>query len=113
MGLPAGPFAHVISAQADDSLPLEGEPYAILFEHGTLEVGWYAPRGIDEQEPHDRDEVYVVASGHALFEADGQAERSVGAGDLLFVAAGSRHRFRDMSSDLRTWVMFYGPEGGE
>jgi hypothetical protein len=35
--------------------------YKVLFEHGTLEVGFYRPADADRQQPHDRDEVYVVA----------------------------------------------------
>jgi hypothetical protein len=113
VGLVAGSFAHVTPTTADDALPLEGEQYAIVFEHATLELGWYAPRGVDEQAPHRRDELYVVAAGHARFAVDGETERSVAAGDALFVAAGRAHRFLRMSGDFKAWVMFYGPEGGE
>jgi hypothetical protein len=28
-------------------------------------------------------------------------------------AAGTAHRFEDVSDDLVVWVVFYGPEGGE
>jgi mannose-6-phosphate isomerase-like protein (cupin superfamily) len=34
-------------------------------------------------------------------------------GDLLFVPAGVIHRFEEFTDDFCTWVMFYGPEGGE
>jgi mannose-6-phosphate isomerase-like protein (cupin superfamily) len=34
-------------------------------------------------------------------------------GDALFAAAGEVHRFEDFTEDLLTWVVFYGPEGGE
>jgi hypothetical protein len=34
-------------------------------------------------------------------------------GTLLFVAAGRPHRFEDFTADFATWVLFYGPEGGE
>ena len=34
-------------------------------------------------------------------------------GDMLFVPAGTVHRFEDFSDDFATWVIFYGPEGGE
>ncbi len=34
-------------------------------------------------------------------------------GDVLFVPAGVAHRFEDFSDDFGTWVVFYGPEGGE
>jgi hypothetical protein len=29
------------------------------------------------------------------------------------VAAGVQHRFEEFSDDFATWVIFYGPEGGE
>ena len=35
------------------------------------------------------------------------------AGDFLFVPAGMKHRFLDFGENLETWVIFYGPEGGE
>jgi mannose-6-phosphate isomerase-like protein (cupin superfamily) len=34
-------------------------------------------------------------------------------GDVLFVPAGATHRFENFSPDFATWVMFYGPPGGE
>jgi uncharacterized protein YjlB len=36
-----------------------------------------------------------------------------GPGDALFVAATVEHRFEDFSDDFATWVVFYGPRGGE
>jgi mannose-6-phosphate isomerase-like protein (cupin superfamily) len=36
-----------------------------------------------------------------------------GPGDFLFAPAGVEHRFEDFSKDFATWVLFYGPEGGE
>jgi mannose-6-phosphate isomerase-like protein (cupin superfamily) len=83
-----------------------------LFQHGSLLVKYYAPRGTDKQTPHPRDELYVVASGRATF-FNGTDRRPCIPADLLFAAAGVIHRFEDMSSDFATWVMFYGPEGGE
>jgi hypothetical protein len=32
---------------------------------------------------------------------------------VVFVAAGEHHRFVNFSGDFSTWVVFYGPEGGE
>ena len=34
-------------------------------------------------------------------------------GQVLFVPAGIEHRFEDFSDDFSTWVIFYGPAGGE
>jgi len=36
-----------------------------------------------------------------------------GPGDCLFVQAGPEHRFTRFDEDFITWVIFYGPQGGE
>jgi mannose-6-phosphate isomerase-like protein (cupin superfamily) len=96
-----------------DRLPgPNGERSIELFRHGTLTVKLYAPRGSDDQNPHTRDEIYVIASGNGRFLREGK-EATFGPGDVLFVAAGEEHRFVDFSDDFATWAFFYGPEGGE
>jgi mannose-6-phosphate isomerase-like protein (cupin superfamily) len=89
-----------------------GQRFVAAFQHGTLEVELYAPRGRDTQTPHRRDEVYVVVSGRGEFVA-GETRRTFAPGDFLFVAAGAPHRFESFSDDLAVWVIFYGPDGGE
>jgi mannose-6-phosphate isomerase-like protein (cupin superfamily) len=89
-----------------------GERFALLFRHGTLEVELYAPRGTDPQQPHRRDEVYVVSRGSGTF-VNGASRHPFGPGDLLFVPAGAVHRFETFTDDLVVWVIFYGPDGGE
>jgi mannose-6-phosphate isomerase-like protein (cupin superfamily) len=89
-----------------------GERFKELLRHGTLSVELYAPRGHDPQNPHDKDEVYVVMEGRGDFVC-GDARRVFGPGDLLFVPAGVVHRFERFSDDLVAWVIFYGPVGGE
>lgn len=83
-----------------------------IFAHGTLEAELYAPRGIDRQRPHSRDEVYVVASGAGQF-FDGSARHAIRSGSFIFVPAGQEHRFEEFTPDFAVWVFFYGPEGGE
>jgi mannose-6-phosphate isomerase-like protein (cupin superfamily) len=56
--------------------------------------------------------VYVVVRGRGVFLHDGKRD-AFGPGDLLFVAAGTEHRFEDFTEDLAVWVVFYGPSGGE
>ena len=105
-----------------------GRLSARLLAHGTMEVRWYVPPGADPQTPHDRDELYMIASGTAVFvraeerapfqdnallSLAGEERVSVQAGDLLFVPAGTAHRFEAMSPDFGSWMVFYGPEGGE
>jgi mannose-6-phosphate isomerase-like protein (cupin superfamily) len=83
-----------------------------LFRHGTLEVEWYEPRGVDMQKPHSRDEVYVVVRGTGWFVCGSERQRFE-PGEVLFAPAGVAHRFEEFSEDFATWVFFYGPEGGE
>lgn len=88
------------------------EPFRQLFSHGTLEVEIFKPEGIDNQQPHTRDEVYVIASGSGYFVHE-KHRQPVETGEVLFVPAGDVHRFENFSDDFSTWVFFYGPEGGE
>jgi mannose-6-phosphate isomerase-like protein (cupin superfamily) len=90
----------------------DGKSFAVAFEHGTLKLGLFAPRGVDLQQPHSQDEVYMVIQGEGRFLCGG-TRHDFGPGDVLFVPAGVEHRFEDFSDDLAVWVVFYGPEGGE
>jgi mannose-6-phosphate isomerase-like protein (cupin superfamily) len=106
-------MAHLTLAQGLAAMPgPDRDHYAILLEHGTLEVGFYAPRGNDPQTPHTRDELYVVMQGSGRF-LNGDQRIEFGPGDVLFVPAGRKHRFEHFTDDLTLWVVFYGPEGGE
>lgn len=86
--------------------------YGVLLEHGTLELGYYKPHGIDPQDPHDRDEVYIVQSGSGYFVVENDRQ-PFQAGDALFVPAFVVHRFEDFTDNFAAWVIFYGPQGGE
>ena len=90
----------------------DGRRSAPVFEHGTLQVKLYAPRGADPQQPHTRDEAYVVARGSGWF-VNGADRHPFAVHDVLFVEAGAVHRFENFTDDLLVWVFFYGPEGGE
>ncbi|MGI9379050.1 MAG: cupin domain-containing protein [Methyloligellaceae bacterium] len=83
-----------------------------LFLHGSLKVMLYSPKGNDPQKPHDRDEFYVIARGSGTFRL-GDNAFDFNTGDSIFVPSGVEHRFEKFSDDLVTWVMFYGPTGGE
>jgi mannose-6-phosphate isomerase-like protein (cupin superfamily) len=86
---------------------------SLLMQHGSMKLRYYAPRGgTDPQTPHDQDELYVIASGRGTFFVGGQRV-PFGPGDVLFVGAKVEHRFEDFSDDFATWVVFYGPPGGE
>lgn len=110
-----------------------GHLSAKLMGHGSMELRWYVPQtlrpnGEDPQVPHDRDELYVIVSGTGVFiraeetapfgddlaiSLRGEERVAVQPGDVLFVPAGTVHRFEAMSPDFATWMIFYGPEGGE
>lgn len=86
--------------------------YAVLLENGSMELGCYKPVGVDEQTPHDQDEIYIVQTGTGSLVRD-EEMIPFEPGDALFVAAGVDHHFVDFSDDFAAWVIFYGPIGGE
>jgi mannose-6-phosphate isomerase-like protein (cupin superfamily) len=105
--------AHISIADALGALASnEGAHVTALFAHGSLLVKVYAPVETDPQTPHTRDEIYVVMRGRGIF-FDGENRRPVSPGDFLFVAAGRIHRFEAFTADFATWVMYFGPEGGD
>lgn len=90
----------------------DGKRLHYPIRHRTMRVGVYAPEGADPQEPHGQDEIYIVIAGSGTF-VKGEVRRPFGPGDLIFVEAGAVHRFEDFGADFATWVVFWGPEGGE
>ncbi|MDX1610042.1 MAG: cupin domain-containing protein [Halofilum sp. (in: g-proteobacteria)] len=83
-----------------------------LFTHGSMRVEIYRPDGVDLQQPHEQDELYVVISGTGEF-VNGDTRQPFEPGEVLFVPAGVEHRFEHFSDDFATWVIFYGPRCGE
>jgi len=86
--------------------------YGVILENGSMELGYYKPMDHDDQKPHEQDEIYIVQSGSGTFVCN-EEETEFGPGDALFVAAGDSHRFVDFTDDFGTWVIFWGPTGGE
>jgi mannose-6-phosphate isomerase-like protein (cupin superfamily) len=108
----ATPRTLITAAEAATTPPSPGRLSALLLAHGTMQLRWFAPKGEDAQTPHDQDELYIIASGTGWLRCG--AERvAFAAHDALFVRAGEAHRFEDCSPDFATWVIFYGPKGGE
>jgi mannose-6-phosphate isomerase-like protein (cupin superfamily) len=107
----------VALATAKAAPPSPGRVSALLMQHGTMQLRYYAPKGVDPQVPHDQDEIYIVASGRGTvvsgLSEDKLERKSFGPGDAIFVAAGHVHRFVDFTDDFGTWVVFWGPKGGE
>jgi mannose-6-phosphate isomerase-like protein (cupin superfamily) len=89
-----------------------GEHSASVLQRGTLNVKLSLPEPPNVQSPHEQDEIYVIVKGRGVLVHDGKRD-SFEAGDAMFVAAGTEHRFEDFSEDLAVWVVFYGPRGGE
>ncbi|WP_433467821.1 cupin domain-containing protein [Spirillospora sp. CA-128828] len=77
-----------------------------------LSVGTYCipAGGLDSQNPHTEDEIYVVTAGRAkIVTPDGTT--AVGPGSVIFVPAGEEHRFDEVTEDLALVVVF-GPAYG-
>lgn len=89
-----------------------GERFVELLRHGSMRVELYAPCGHDPQQPHAQDELYFVQRGSGAF-VQGAIRHHFAAGDCFFVPAGEPDRFEDFSEDFATWVVFWGPPGGE
>ena len=77
-----------------------------------MKVGLFAPSATDMQGPHKQDELYFGVRGSGDFIKNGKRRR-LAAGDVIFVEAGSPHCFENFSKDFATWVIFWGPAGGE
>ena len=111
--LDGSPHHRHITAEEGRGWPLApGNLAAHILAHGTMLLEHYAPRGVDTQQPHTRDELYFVIGGTGWF-VNGPERRPFAPGDAIFVPAGDTHRFEEFSDDFAAWVVFYGPEGGE
>ena len=90
----------------------EGRRYLEFQRSADLSTGLYVlpAGGVDPQQPHGEDEVYVVMAGRATIRV-GTEERAVRAGSVVFVAAGVEHRFHDIVEELRVVVAFGPAEG--
>lgn len=89
-----------------------GERFISAFTHGSMSVELYAPVGSDPQTAHAQDELYFVHSGSGELVIAGE-RHSFGSDTTFFVPAGVEHRFENFTSDFSTWVVFWGPQGGE
>lgn len=103
----------ITAEAAREQLPTpEGQQWITMLHRGELEVELYAPSGTDLQTPHTRDELYFILRGTGDFALSGR-RHPFAPGEAYFVAAGVDHRFENFSDDFLTWVVFYGPEGGD
>ena len=109
--------AHISLSRArsilgETSVNEASQKFVTLFEHGTLKIELYEPIKTDFPTPHRQDEAYVILDGTGIFEM-GDERVPFAPGDFLFVAAGVPHRFTQFGDSMTTWVIFYGPDGGE
>jgi mannose-6-phosphate isomerase-like protein (cupin superfamily) len=100
-----------LPAAATSAYP-HGAPFVTVMAGGSMSVEVFAPKGADLQQPHTQDELYFVHRGTGQIIINGQRFEAT-AGDAFFVAAGVAHRVENFSNDFVTWVVFYGPQGGE
>ena len=85
------------------ALPIpEGQRSVRVLSHRIMVVKHYAPRPTDEQAPHTRHELYVVARGSGTF-VGGDRRNPFYAGNVLSVPAGGLIA-STISHDLGTWV---------
>ena len=111
---------HIDLKSALSSLPLcpprhrgqRGVLDKTVFEHGTMSVIVFTPRGRDYLTTHKQDELYIVVKGSGTLTIE-DVPHPFAEGDVLFVPAGKQHRFTHFSQDLITWAVFWVPQGGE
>lgn len=84
-----------------------GKLYLEFLRVPALSAGVYvlAAGATDPQRPHKEDELYYVIHGRARMKAADQ-DQEVGAGSVIFVAAGVEHRFHDVQEELAVLVFF-------
>ena len=90
----------------------EPNDWVVHLTSDDLSVGTYSipVGGVDDQSPHTEDEIYVVRSGRAtLVTTSGIVD--VEPGSVVFVPAGERHKFTEISEDLALLVIFAPPYG--
>jgi mannose-6-phosphate isomerase-like protein (cupin superfamily) len=100
---------HISVQEANDLLAGSPERFEEVMKKGSISVEFYKPEKIDQQQPHTKDELYIIISGSSVFLRDGEMI-SCQKSDVIFVPAKMEHRFINFSADFSTWVIFYGEE---
>ncbi len=80
-----------------------------LFSNHSISVELYKPINEDQQKPHERDEVYIIASGSGNFYLE-EIKYEFEANDFFFVPTGKVYRFEEFTNDFLTWVIFLNPD---
>lgn len=105
MKFSVGEFLEKLPLPADEKWR-EGVWFTNVFSKGDFELEFFAPRGKDYQTPHEKDEIYVIASGSGEFIKENE-RMTFKTGDVLFVEAGVSHHFENFTEDFATWVIFF------
>jgi mannose-6-phosphate isomerase-like protein (cupin superfamily) len=104
----------VIEGAGEYTAAAGGEPnhWTEHMASADLSVGTYSipAGGLDDQEPHREDEIYVVRSGAATLVTD-SGTAAVGPRSVIFVPAGERHQFTEVRQALSLLVIFAPPYG--
>jgi oxalate decarboxylase/phosphoglucose isomerase-like protein (cupin superfamily) len=87
------------------------KPYLEFLRVPTLSAGVFVlePGARDTQQPHVQDEVYYVAGGRArLMLEEGGTIKTIEAtpGTIIFVPAGARHAFYNITDGLQVLAFF-------
>lgn len=106
----AGFEAHELSARAREL----GAQWHEFLRVPAMSMGIYRlpGGGVDNQSPHNEDEVYHVLSGSGKITVEG-ATRDVAPGSIVYVPALAEHRFHDFPEDLEVLVIFAPAESAE
>lgn len=116
--LPAARFLRAIRMDIFDLAALERDrqaqdlAYLEFLRTPGMSCGLYdlPAGGEDLQRPHEEDEIYIIIEGEARLRVAAD-DRAVGPGTIVFVPAGSDHRFHAIARDLRALVVFAPAEG--
>jgi mannose-6-phosphate isomerase-like protein (cupin superfamily) len=109
-------FFHVRELRAEHAA--SGKRYLEFLRVPAISTGIYVlpKEGEDRQTPHKQDEIYYVISGRARMKItrdhessrETSEDRLVTQGTVIFVEAGTEHRFHSIEEELVVLVVF-GP----
>lgn len=98
--------AHYRLRDALKTSPSPGNLAAAIAKFADVELEFYQPKGVDPQDPHGRDEIYLIARGSGVFQLD-EKRFPFAAGDVIYVPVNVEHRFAEFTDDFATWVLFF------
>lgn len=75
------------------------------FEQDGAALIFFAPKGIDYQTSHEKDEFYFIISGTGKLNV-GDVSYAFAPGDAFFVPKGIDHNFTEFTEDFSTWAVF-------